>query len=282
MLLRLALIVLMTSTAFAQAQTKTYKENDILGVWKLNAFYTETQNGNVDYCEGVSGSITYLPGYMSVGINCEAFSAGTNAEMLKGKLFYSGPMEVDSTTNEVIHRVRNYSHPSLHKVFRRKISMKDSNHLKLEGLLSSGEKVILTWTRTEKFKKSNSPVTGLYELVGSENEVSGIPDPIPFCNGFYGTIFFTPGMHTAVSINCGEKPEHDEFEPAEQFGRKYFYNGTYSVKGNVVTQLPENSSEVTHICAPAIRIMEMKGDILTLSGMNGSKFKAVWKKVRSL
>jgi hypothetical protein len=272
----LIVTILLSLAGLAQAFT----EKDIHGVWKLNEFFTSSGGQHLSYCEGVTGTITYMQGFMSVSINCKATVSGTNAEILGGILFYSGPMEVDSQTNEVIHRVRNFSHPSLNRVFKRKIAMKDENHLSLSGKLANGDEVVLTWARIEKFKRDSNPMTGLYELVGSDNEVTGVTEPVPFCNGFYGTILFTPGMHSSVSINCGEKIP-GTFEPADQFGRMYFYSADYIVKGTNAIQLPINASVPAHIGAPAIRAMEMHGDLLTLSGINGSKFKAVWRKVRS-
>lgn len=90
---------------------------------------------------------------------------------------------------------------------------------------------------------------------------------------------FTPGGYTAVSINCDEKEDGQEWEPADLFGRKYFYAGSYTIKGNEVIQLPENASEVDHIGVPGVRLMKLSKDLLTLEGTNGSKFKAIWKKI---
>lgn len=279
---KLWLLGLFLVMGFSGGAKAAYTEADILGVWELTAFFTEDETGaRTPWCEGAKGSIAYLPGLMTVSINCESVAEGSGAQDIGGHLFYSGPFEVDNKTGEVIHRVRNYSHISLKRVYRRIIEMSSPNHLKLVGNLGEGKTAIVEWKRLETLKYSSEGVHGVYELVGSENEVPGQGNNIPFCTGFYGTIAFTPGGYTSVSINCGEKQDTSVSEPADQFGRNFFYSGTYQVEDGLVLQQPSNSSELSLIGGTAKRAMSLKGDVLELTGTNGSKFKASWQKRRS-
>lgn len=279
LLLALAIVLSFSQLGLAKA---SYSESDILGVWKLTKFFITDGHGlEKEWCEGANGSIAYLPGLMTVAINCESVEPGSGAEKIGGLLFYSGPFEVDRGTNEVIHRVRNFSHPALNKVYRREIEMKDKNNLRLVGSLGEGKKAIVEWERMETFSYDSQKLTGVWELVGSENKVDGSDETISFCTGFYGTILYTSGGYNAVSINCGEKPDNSVSEPADQFGRRFFYSGSYKIDGENVVQTPENASETALIGEPAIRSMKIEGDLLILEGTNGSKFKAEWKKLRS-
>ena len=240
----ICLVALVTISGNGIAKSK-YSDSDILGVWKLTKFFVADQNGNEEeWCSGAHGSIAYLPGYMSVAINCESTEEGSGAERIGGYLFYSGPFEVDVKTGEVIHRVRNFSHESLNQVYRRKIEMDNDDSLRLVGFLGEGKKAIVEWSRIEGFSYDSHPLTGVWELVGSENEIEGADEPIPFCSGFYGTILYTPGGYNAVSINCGEKNDPNTQEPADRFGRRFFYSGTYKIKGNAAIQTPANASEI--------------------------------------
>lgn len=256
-------------------------EKSILGVYKLTKFVTLSSEGKeTPWCVGATGNIAYVPGYVHVGINCESAVAGSNADELGAKLFYSGPFEVDTKTQEVIHRVRNYSHPSLHKVLRRKVVLKNK-HLSLSGDMADGSKIIIEWEKTESFKYDNSALTGVYELVGSENQVEGQEASVPFCNGFYGTILYTPGGFGAVSINCGEPLNTTVSEPADIFERRYFYSGSYKQEDKILIQSIEHSTAEKQIGGEARREMTMKNDLLILKGENGSKFVATWRKLKS-
>ena len=73
----------------------------------------------------------------------------------------------------------------------------------------------------------------------------------------------------------------DVFEPADQFGRRFFYSGNYQTTSNELAVTPENASEDFLIGETAIRAMSIDGDLLTLTGTNGSKFVAKWRKARS-
>ena len=273
---RMLFLMILTTALFAGPQ---YTKKDIMGVWRLTKFVIQdSQGGEVSWCDGVNGTIAYLPDLMSVSLNCEKVEVGSGAEKIGGHLFYSGPYEVDSKTNEVIHRVRNFSHEDLNKVYRRRIEMRNENHLKLIGLLGKGEKVIVEWERAESFKYDNSDLFGVWELVGSENEVDGSDETIPFCKGFYGTILYTPGGYNAVSINCDDKKADSATEPADQFGRKFFYAGSYELEKNVLIQTPDNASESFLIGEPGKREMKIEKDLLILEGVNGSKFVAKWRK----
>lgn len=250
------------------ATAGAYDKRDLYGVWELNEFYYEAADGaRTEYCEGAFGKIMYFPKNMAVGINCKSDK----------KLFYSGPVVYDELENEVYHKPKNYSDVSLHQYFRRQVSMENENQLTLKGAMANGRTVVVTWTRVEKFEKNSDELYGVYDLVGSENDV-GQGQPVPFCNGFHGSIAFTPGGHTYVSINCGQKIE-GQIEPAQLFDRMYFYHGTFTVQGNIVAQLPQNASVLDHIGHIANREASMKGDILTLAGTNGARFIAKWRKV---
>lgn len=277
--LMLVLSLILTTSCYAKS---SYTEKDILGVWKLTKFVSVDENGREkEWCRGSHGTIAYLPGAMSVSINCEEVETGSGAERIGGHLFYSGPFELDTKTNEVIHRVRNFSHKSLHQVYRRTVEMDNKNYLRLVGLLGAGKKAIVEWTRVESFSYDSKAITGVWELVGSENEVDGVTTKTPFCTGFHGTILYTPGGYNAVSINCGEKKDETIDEPADYFGRKFFYAGKYKVDGNEVIQTPDNASDLSLIGKPALRVMSFDKDILILEGENGSKFRARWRKRNS-
>ncbi len=265
-----------------QLWARTYTDRDLLGVYKLTKFATVAADGaETPWCIGATGSIAYVPAYMSVSINCQEVLPETNAAELEGTLFYSGPFEFDTQAGEVIHRARNYSHASLHKVHRRKVVMGDNNHLQLSGELGEGKRVIVEWERLETFVYDTSPLTGFYELVGSENEVEGSDEKIPFCTGFFGSIVYTPGGYGAVSINCGEKTDPNVVEPADMFGRKFFYSGPYHKEENILVQKMLNASEASSIGGEARRDMQIKDDLLILKGTNGSNFVAKWRKLKS-
>lgn len=267
------------STSLAGAQLS---KDDVMGVWRLTKFFiTDGSENAIEWCGGATGTIAYLPETMFVAINCESYVPGSGAEKLGGKLFYSGHFNFDNGTQEVIHRVRNYSHPSLNKVYRRSVEMKDSNSLRLVGELGEGKQAIVEWERIESFDYDNQHITGVWELVGSENEAEGLGDKVSFCTGFYGTFIFTPGGYAAVSINCGEKADPKVIEPADQFGRRFFYSGSYEAKSGKLTVIPENASEDYLIGETAVRVMNLDKDILMLTGTNGSKFVAKWRKARS-
>jgi hypothetical protein len=271
-------LLMLPTLALARVPT----EKELLGVYKLTKFATVDAHGaETPWCEAAEGSIAYLPGFMSVSINCAETTPGTQAASMGGVLFYSGPFEIDTRAGEVIHRARNGSHPSLVKVHRRKLTMNSSNHLLLSGQMPGGGSIVIEWERSERFAYDNSALTGVYELVGSENEVPGSLDTIPFCTGFHGTIMYTPGGFGAVSINCGEKADPNAVEPADQFGRKYFYAGPYHQAEQILVQKMALASEVAHRGGEARREMLLEGDLLTLKGTNGSKFVATWKKLRS-
>ncbi|MEZ4813794.1 MAG: lipocalin-like domain-containing protein [Bdellovibrionota bacterium] len=266
----------------SQGSAKNYTDQDLLGVYKLTKFATVNADGTeTPWCNGATGTIAYVPGYMGVAINCESVEPNSNAAELKGKLFYSGPYEVDTQTNEVLHRVRNYSHSSLHKVNRRKVELRGKNHLILSGNLGEGKQIVIEWERQESFAYDNNPLTGFYELVGSENKIEGSDETIPFCSGFHGSIFYTPGGYGAVSINCGEKIDPNAAEPADAFGRHYFYAGPYEQSEGLLVQKIQTASELNQVGEEARRAMEIKDDLLTLKGVNGSTFVAKWRKLRS-
>lgn len=275
------LSTILGALAFTQLMATPLNEQKLLGVYKLTKFATVAANGEeTPWCIGAKGSIAYVPGFVSVSINCESTVPGSNAAELDGTLFYSGPFELDVKTQEVVHRVRNYSHPSLHKVLRRKVSLKDDRQLLLSAELGEGKKIIIEWERIEKLKYDNSPLIGLYELVGSENEVEGSDEKIPFCSGFYGSIFYTPGGFGAVSINCGAKTDPSKVEPADMFGRKFFYSGPYTKTDTLLVQNMLNASHAGSLGGEAVREMEIKNDLLILKGTNGSKFVATWRKLK--
>ena len=274
--------LILSAILIGQAQSKTPTEKNILGVYKLTKFATVSPDGTeTPWCTDASGTIAYVPGYMHVGINCKGVEANTQAEEFGGKLFYSGPFEIDSKKGEVVHRVRNYSHPSLNKVLRRQVTLENDKQLSLMGDSVSGGKIVIEWERIEKFKYNDSSLTGFYELVGSENEVEGSDQKIPFCSGFHGSILYTPGGFGAVAINCGEKTNPLAVEPADMFGRRYFYSGRYRQEENILTQSIQYSSEEKQIGTEARRLMIQKDDLLMLDGVNGSKFRATWRKLRS-
>ena len=257
-------------------------KTDLYGVWELKRFYIEDGDQQDDWCHGAKGSIAYLPGGMFVGINCDSFDAGSGAEKLDGKLFYSGPFEVDARKNEVIHRVKNYSHPSLENVFHREVSFPKKDHLKLSGKMGDGKSVIVEWRKVESFSYSSEKIAGVWELVGSENTVPGSDRTIPFCNGYHGTIMFTPGGYSAVAINCGENDGMKK-QPADEFDRKFFYFGKYS-QMHQVDMLEQNiflSSVDELINETARRDVEFQKDLLLLSGTSGSEFVATWKRLSS-
>jgi hypothetical protein len=159
--------------------------------------------------------------------------------------------------------------------------MSDKDNLKLSGKLGNGQ-IVLTFSRRETFAFDQQNITGVYDLVGSENRVEGSSERIPFCSGFYGNIVFTPGGFTAVSINC-EKKKPNVIEPADQFGRKYFYAGTWTPNGTRASLSIENASVLKQLGEKFDREVkyDLEKDVLTLEGTNGSHFVARWKKTYS-
>jgi hypothetical protein len=111
---------------------------DIVGVWTLTKFELDDGQGTIrPWCEGAFGSIAYFNGHMSVAINCTSEPTKT--------LFYSGPYALEGST--VIHKVRNYSDPSLNKHLRRTVEMSDSDSLVLKGPLGESGTVSVVFAR---------------------------------------------------------------------------------------------------------------------------------------
>lgn len=272
-----ALLILLSQ--LSNAADKASKK-DIMGVWKLSKFVTVNDTGaETNWCEGAHGTIAYAVKRMTVAINCKSTRAGSGAEKLSGMLFYSGPYSFNKNKQLVTHKVENYSDKSLHKNFQRIVQMDAHDNLRLVGLLGEGKKVIVEWTRAEEFTISQDSLVGSWKLIASENQVRESSKTIPFCSGFHGTIFYTPGGYAAVSINCGKKADSNTTEPADQFGRKYFYSGSYYKDVNQdLIQTPMNASEEAHIGRSFHRKMKIQKNILTLEGTNGSTFLARWKK----
>ena len=227
---------LVMTTVQAGVDVKDYSK-EIKGVWELTDFVIEDGQGrSEDWCEGAHGFITYINNHMSVAINCKS--------QPEKMLFYSGPYDLEQNT--VTHKVQNYSEIGLKQNFKREIFMNDVNHLELSGKTATGGKAIITWKRVERFADDLKGIAGIYRLVKSENQFEG-KDGVPFCRAVFGTILFTPNGHASVSLNCANKVDENQNEPADIFGRKYFYFGTYEVQSNEVVVLPENGSEVSHI-----------------------------------
>ena len=133
-------------------QAHAYTKRDLMGVWKLTAFYSLDQDGNKEeWCGGAQGYLTYTSKFMNLSINCETVKPRSNAERLGGFLFISGPYLVNTAKKEVIHKVVNYNHKSLHKTSTRKITMKGRNRLRLMGIIGYGTKVFVEWKRVESF-----------------------------------------------------------------------------------------------------------------------------------
>jgi hypothetical protein len=123
-----------------------------------------------------------------------------------------------------------------------------------------------------------SDFVGVWKLVKSENPM---PDGslVTYCNGVHGYIIYTAEGYVSVSLNCG--PKVSDNEPADISGRKFFYTGTFTLEGNVVTHHLENASDVQLIGTDSVRTAGLIGSVLVLTGVNqGQTFSAYWQKVK--
>lgn len=114
------------------------KRSAIEGVWELTSFTMTDAEGRIsEWCPGSYGIIIYTEDYMSTAVNCSSDP--------KKLLLYSGPFIISGRT--VTHDARNFSDPSLNKLFSRSIVMNNKNHLRLSGLLPNGSTATVEWKR---------------------------------------------------------------------------------------------------------------------------------------
>ena len=121
-------------------------------------------------------------------------------------------------------------------------------------------------------------LVGVWKLIKSENPM---PDgtTVSYCNEVHGYIIYTSEGYVSVSLNCG--PQLNESEPANVSGRKFFYTGTYDVKGSEVTHHLENASDTQLIGSDSKRYVTFARSVLVLTGENqGQSFSAFWQKIR--
>ena len=261
--------MMMTVAAAVLGLNQAQAAHSIEGVWELRTFEI-VENGQMrPWCEGAFGSIVYFRGTVFAAINCTSDP--------QRKVFYTGPYE--RRPGEVVHQIRNAADESLiGKTLVRKVRMSGQNSLELVGPFGTAGIVRLTWVRRERIAVNEDPFFGVYQLTGSHNQFEGRSD-VPYCTGVFGTILYTPGGFTAVALNCAPKADPSQAEPADAHGRSYFYFGSFGLgKAHVSAEL-ENASVVEQIGERVERSMELRDGELTLAGMNGSAFVAVWRRV---
>jgi len=118
-------------------------------------------------------------------------------------------------------------------------------------------------------------LVGTWELVSYVLTEDGTEKP--WCKSPFGTISYAANGYMAVGINC-RKPENDQITPDPK--DMVFYTGKFSVRSpNTVVHHVENSSEISRIGHDLERTLDIKGDLITLSG-TGVKgpVRLVWKK----
>lgn len=136
---------------------------------------------------------------------------------------------------------------------------------------------LVTTTQTHAALSAQDMV-GVWKLTKSDNPM---PDGtmVPYCNGVNGYIIYTSEGYVSVALNCG--PKVNTSEPADISGRKFFYTGTYTVVGSVVTHHLENASDVHLIGTDSKRTVSFNGNQIVLTGVNqGQTFSAYWEKVK--
>lgn len=138
----------------------------------------------------------------------------------------------------------------------------------------------LTLLSTQSYSKPNASIVGTWILEKSNNP---LPDGsvVPYCTGVHGMIIYTAEGFVSVALNCGEKPEGIETEPADISGRKFFYAGTYTFDGTRVTHTMLNASQPELIGKSFSRDVKLNKSKLILTGENqGQHFSAHWVRVR--
>ena len=119
--------------------------------------------------------------------------------------------------------------------------------------------------------------------VFKSNEDTGVP----FCSNFSGQILYEESGHMSVSINCGKSLS--ENEPADEFGRVYFYSADFktveeNVNGKVIKTLVHKITNATNLKIIGKdqfrKIEEITNDKLVLTGPFGSgSLKITWEKL---
>ena len=127
----------------------------------------------------------------------------------------------------------------------------------------------------------NAHAFGRKDLVGTWELISYVltedGTERPWCKSPFGIISYGANGYMAVGINC-RKAENDEITPDPK--DMVFYAGKFSIRSpNTVIHHVENSSEISRIGQDLERTVDMKGDLITLSGMGvKGPVRLVWKK----
>jgi len=97
-----------------------------------------------------------------------------------------------------------------------------------------------------------------------------------FCDGAHGLLTYGRNGYVSTAINCPAK-RVARHEPADDYGRKFFYAGTYKVKEDVIYKQITNSSFEGLIGKSVLRRIEKVTEHeLILSGPFGPNGGSLW------
>jgi hypothetical protein len=97
-----------------------------------------------------------------------------------------------------------------------------------------------------------------------------------FCKGANGFLIYEKSGYVSTAINCPTK-RTPQREPADDYQRKFFYAGTYRVKGGVIYKLVANASAEALIGKTVLRKIEkITANELILTGPFGPDGGTLW------
>ncbi|MBY0371105.1 lipocalin-like domain-containing protein [bacterium] len=97
-----------------------------------------------------------------------------------------------------------------------------------------------------------------------------------FCKGAHGYLIYEGSGVVSTSINCPKK-QVSGAEPADAFGRVFFYAGTYTEKGGTIYKDVQNATFEPLIGKTVLRKIEkVTSDELILTGPFGAPGNSLW------
>jgi hypothetical protein len=97
-----------------------------------------------------------------------------------------------------------------------------------------------------------------------------------FCKGAKGVLLYESSGFVSTSINCPKK-KSAAAEPADAYGRRFFYAGTYFVKNLVIYKDVTNASSEGLIGKRVVRYIDkLTPDELILTGPFGPNGGSLW------
>lgn len=97
----------------------------------------------------------------------------------------------------------------------------------------------------------------------------------PFCDGANGFLAYDASGFVSTSINCPGRAR--QLEPADWFGRVFFYAGTYFQRNDVIYKDVANATFLPLIGKRVLRKIEkLSHDELVLTGSFGGAGDSLW------